>query len=121
LVLAGDWTGTRKGDMGTHLGYPTPVNPDHPIYEPCGNSGSRSSAFASFFSSEGRRTRAVSSADALRRAEEAMVCFAVKTRGGDSNADGTMGYGETQLKSKQAAYEPPRLGGVKKSFLLIIA
>jgi hypothetical protein len=87
--------------MGTHLGYPTPVNPDHPIYEPCGNSGSRSSAFASFFSSEGRRTRAVSSADALRRAEEAMVCFAVKTRGGTQMQIEQWGMGKRSLRASK--------------------
>lgn len=47
-----------------YFGYPTPVNPDQPMYEPCGKKSIRSSALASLFRYEGRRTRLFSRAEA---------------------------------------------------------
>lgn len=49
----------------TYLGYPTPVKPDQPTYAPWGNKSIRSSAFASFVSMDGRRTRLFNNADAV--------------------------------------------------------
>lgn len=48
----------------TYLGYPTPVNPDQPMYVPLGKWWMRSSALASFFRYDGRRTRLFNRAEA---------------------------------------------------------
>jgi hypothetical protein len=59
--------------FSAYLGYPTPVNPLQPIYAPFGNSGIKSSGCASFFSNDGRATRAFRAAEAVTATEEAML------------------------------------------------
>jgi hypothetical protein len=59
--------------MKTYLGYPTPVKPDHPMYDPFGKYLMRSSGCASFFNKLGLRTLDLRAADAVRTADDAMI------------------------------------------------
>jgi hypothetical protein len=58
--------------MVTHFGYPTPVNPDHPMYAPLGKCSSRSSGRHSFWSIDGRRMRSLRSAETAGDAAAAL-------------------------------------------------